>query len=107
MKIDIDKLTDAELVDLNNRIVARLRFLNEMRAHSQMLEFKIGDRVALRADDRPTMVGILTRYNKKTVTVITDSGQHWNVSPGLLRKVEGSEKADRHEAVNVIAFHKK
>lgn len=27
MKIDIDKLTEAELIDLNNRIVARLRFL--------------------------------------------------------------------------------
>jgi hypothetical protein len=29
---------------------------------------------------------MLTRYNKKTVTVITDGGQHWNVAPGLLRK---------------------
>jgi hypothetical protein len=27
MKIDIDKVTEAELVDLNNRIVERLRFL--------------------------------------------------------------------------------
>lgn len=32
MKIDIDKLTEAELIDLNNRIVERLRFLNQMRA---------------------------------------------------------------------------
>ena len=40
MKIDIDKLTEAELVDLNSRIVERLRFLNQMRAHAQMLEFK-------------------------------------------------------------------
>ena len=45
MKIDIDKLTEAELVDLNHRIVERLRFLNQARAHIQMLEFKIGDRV--------------------------------------------------------------
>ena len=44
MKIDIDKLTEEELIDLNNRIVARLRFLNQMRAHSQMLDFRIGDR---------------------------------------------------------------
>lgn len=42
MNIDIDKLTEDELVDLNNRIVARLRFLNQMRAHSQMLDFRIG-----------------------------------------------------------------
>jgi hypothetical protein len=37
MKIDIDKLTQDELIDLNTRIVARLKFLHETRAHSQML----------------------------------------------------------------------
>ena len=31
-------------------------------------------------------VGILSRYNKKTVTVITEEGQHWTVAPTLLRK---------------------
>ncbi len=106
MKIDIDKLTEEELIDLNNRIVARLRFLNDMRAHSQMLEFKIGDRVRFQHDGRPSMVGVLTRYNKKTVTVITDSGQHWNVSPGLLRKAQGSQQVGP-EAGNVIPLHKK
>jgi len=34
VKIDLDKLTEEELIDLNNRIVERLRFLNQMRAHS-------------------------------------------------------------------------
>jgi hypothetical protein len=33
MKIDIDRLTEDELVDLNHRIVARLIMLYEMRAH--------------------------------------------------------------------------
>ena len=86
MKIDIDTLNENELIDLNNRIVARLRFLNQMRAHSQMLDFRIGDRVTFQPDGRPPLFGIITRYNKKTVTVITDGGQHWNVAPGLLRK---------------------
>lgn len=45
MAIDIDKLTEPELVDLNNRIVARLRFLQQMRAHAAMLEFSLGERV--------------------------------------------------------------
>jgi hypothetical protein len=31
MPIDIDKLTEAELIDLNNRVVARLKFLSQMR----------------------------------------------------------------------------
>lgn len=33
MRIDIDQLSEAELIDLNNRIVARLPFLQQMRAH--------------------------------------------------------------------------
>ena len=75
MKIDIDRLTEAELVDLNHRIVARLRFLQQMRAHSEMLEFKIGDRVVFQPPRQGPVEGMLTRYNKKTVTVITDDGR--------------------------------
>ncbi len=76
MKIDINQLTEAELINLNYRIVERLRFLNQMQAHSQMLEFRIGDRVSFRPEGRPVLVGMLTRYNKKSVTVITDTGEH-------------------------------
>ena len=106
MKINIDELTEAELVDLNHRIVERLRFLNQMRAHSRMLEFKIGDRVSFKPDGRPPVTGMLTRYNKKTVTVITDDGQHWNVSPSLLSKAEAPEKAKSSKAT-VLPLKKK
>ena len=54
MTIDIDGLSEAELIDLNHRIVERLRLLQQMRAHKQMLEFRIGDRVAFQADGRGT-----------------------------------------------------
>jgi hypothetical protein len=86
MSIDIDQLSESELVDLNHRIVARLRFLREVRAHSSMLEFRIGERVAFRPDGRPLVTGMITRYNKKTVSIVTDDGQRWNVAPQLLRK---------------------
>ena len=88
MAIDIDKLTEAELIDLNNRIVARLRFLSQMRAHAQMLDFKIGDRVSFQPEGHRGVVGMLTRYNRKTVTVVTDEGRRWNVSPTLLRRAD-------------------
>lgn len=94
MKIDIDKLSEEELIDLNHRIVERLRFLSQMRAHSQMLDFKIGDRVTFQPEGCPPVIGMLTRYNKKTVTVITDTGQHWNVAPGFLRKARSADTAD-------------
>jgi hypothetical protein len=94
MKIDIDKLTEAELVDLNHRIVERLRFFQQMRAHADMLEFGIGDRVTFQPDGRPAVVGMLTRYNRKTVTVITDDGQRWNVAPRFLSKAPPPDGGD-------------
>jgi hypothetical protein len=106
MKIDIDGLTEAELIDLNNRIVERLRFLHQMRAHAEMLEFRIGDRVEFQPEGRPLVVGMLTRYNKKTVTVITDTGEHWNVAPRFLRRASASP-AQQSVDPNVIRLHKK
>jgi hypothetical protein len=105
MNIDLDKLTEAELIDLNHRIVARLKMLNEMRAHSQMLEFKIGDRVSFQPEGQSSIVGMLTRYNRKTVTIITDDGQHWNVSPMLLRRATTREGAAGQTAA-IIQLHK-
>jgi hypothetical protein len=83
--IDIDTLTEPELIDLNHRIVERLRFLQQARAHATMLRFSIGDRVSFQTDACCFINGVITRYNKKTVTVISDDGQRWNVSPSLLR----------------------
>ena len=36
--INIEQLTEAEPIDLNHRIVERLRLLQHMRAHVDMLE---------------------------------------------------------------------
>lgn len=71
-----------------------------------MLDFKIGDRVSFQPDGHPVLVGMLTRYNRKTVTVVTDSGQRWNVAPGLLRQADDERHADSF-APNVIQLHKK
>ena len=39
MNIDISKLDEPELVELNRRIVARLRYLQEARSHQQMMSY--------------------------------------------------------------------
>jgi len=84
MPIDIDLLTESELIDLNHRIVARLQFLRQLAAHSTMLEFRIGERVTFHPAGRPPVTGMITRYNKKTVSIVTDDGQRWNVAPNFL-----------------------
>ena len=88
--IDIDSLSEEELIELNHKVVARLRFLHQMRSHSAMLGFRIGERVKFHPDGGAVVFGTLTRYNKKTVTVVTDAGENWNVAPGLLSKVDSA-----------------
>jgi len=105
MKIDISQLSESELIALNRQIVERLRFLQQSRAHARMLEFCVGDRVSFEPDGRPTLFGVLVRYNKKTVTVVTEGGEQWNVAPSLLRRVVDVERSG--ESLNVVHLPKK
>jgi len=88
MKIDIDQLSEEELAELNHRIVERLRFLESLHNHREMLQFSIGEKVSFEPPGRGRQIGTLVRYNKKSVTVITDGGQKWTVSPHLLSHVK-------------------
>jgi hypothetical protein len=101
MRIDIDALSEAELVDLNHRIVERLRFLHQIHAHQAMLKFSIGDRVTFEDGQGRNVEGTLTRYNRKSVTVIGADGGHWNIAPGFLRKVD---QAAASKTPNIIAL---
>ena len=42
--------------------------------------------------------GTLTRYNKRTVTVIADGGERWNVAPSLLHRVVEAGSAKEGDA---------
>ena len=106
MSININNLSEEELIDLNNRIVERLRFLHQARAHSRMLDFRIGDRVSFQPEGRPMLVGVLTRYNRKTVTLITASGERWNVAPGLLHRIVEAN-AGSEQKPNVVPIRKR
>lgn len=103
--IDIDALSEVELIDLNHKVVERLRFLSQMRAHSQMLDFRIGERVSFQPDGYPPQSGIISRYNRKSVTVVTDAGQRWNVAPGLLRRAD-SRQGTHTKNLHVVRIKK-
>jgi len=104
MPIDIDRLTELELIDLNHRIVARLRFLRQLDAHATMLEFRIGERVTFHPDVHLPVVGMITRYNKKTVTVVTDDGQRWNVAAQFLKPVATTMASAQDGSGSVVSI---
>lgn len=87
MNIDISKLDEAELVDLNRRIVGRLKFLQEARTHHQMMHFDVGDRVRFQPPGHDPKTGVIIKHNRKTMTVVTDDHHQWNVAPVFLSRV--------------------
>ena len=89
--IDISRLDESELRELNHRIVQRLRFLQQARAHYNMLEYNIGEKVQFQSPEGHTIRGMVSRFNRKTVTIITDDGSQWNVSPGFLHATDAKD----------------
>ena len=79
-----------ELVTLHNMIVDRLDHLETAETHKRMLEFTPGCRVSFESKFGRES-GVITKFNRKTVSVVTDSHRRYNISPQLLRKeVESS-----------------
>ncbi len=101
MTIDIDKLTENELIELNHRIIERLKFLESMHAHNEMMQFSPGDRVSFKPPRRDRQIGTLVKFNQKTVTVITESGQKWNISPHLLNKIKDVKPKPKHSGKEI------
>ncbi len=104
MKINIDNLTESELIHLNETIIQRLRMIRQMRAHVQMLDFQLGEQVWFQTEREENVRGVLVRYNKKSVTVITAEGNRWTVAPGFLRK--SSSAASDRDTTNVIEMER-
>src|SRR4051812_18766706 len=80
----LELLTEEELVQLNRMIVARLRLMQQIRAHGTMMNFRLGQRVKFTSASGELVRGVISRHNQKSVTVVTDTGTQWRVAPGLL-----------------------
>jgi hypothetical protein len=50
-----------------------------------MMNFRLGQRVQFNNASGQMIRGVITRYNRKSVTVIADDGIQWRIAPGLLQ----------------------
>ena len=106
--MEINHLSEAELRELNRRIVERLKFLAYQKAHEKMLQFKLGQSVQFESRSGP-ITGIITKYNRKTVSILTPEGDGWNVSPGVLKpaRSQSGSKKSRSQPGKVVPIRKK
>ena len=87
-RINLDNLTESELRDLHREIIMRLNFYSENRRKTQLMAFRIGDRVWFETD-QGRMEGLIIRINQKTASINADDGRNWRVSPNFLKKIAG------------------
>ena len=84
MTIDLDDLSYDELLYLNDRIIERLKILDATDALNAMMKFNVGAKVCFDSTKHGVQVGTLIKFNQKTVTVLTEGGRQWKVSPQML-----------------------
>ena len=103
MMIDLARLSEEELVDLNRRIVERLRLIRSARQLVDLARFSVGMRVEFTTDDGRTLQGEIARLNRKTATVCCNPSGHSRVSPALLRPIL-DEQTYRSPAERVVSI---
>ena len=87
MSIDIESLNYEELLELQHKINQRLKSIESEHPPKDHARFNPGDKVSFAHPTLGIQTGTLLTHNDTTVTVVTRSGQQWDVSPHLLRKV--------------------
>ncbi len=83
----VRRMNEEELRFLNRLIVERLKLIGQARSTAMLARFSVGDQVGFPSTSGERKVGVITRLNKKTASIATDDGQHWNVHPGFLTPV--------------------
>ncbi len=103
MTIELDELSYDELLALNERIIERLKILDAADALNAMIKFNVGAKVCFDSPKHGMQVGTLIKFNQKTVTVLTEGGRRWKVSPQMLSPII----KEATDGVNVIDLKKK
>jgi hypothetical protein len=105
MFLDLAKLSEDDLIELNRRIVERLQLLRSAKNLAQLAQFSVGMVVEFDTDDGRTITGTVARLNQRTATVVTTSGR-WRVSPSHLRMPEAPH-ASSTLAPRVVAMQRR
>src|SRR5438046_10732048 len=96
MFIELTRLSEDELIELNRRIVDRLQLMRSAKSLTQLARFSVGMAVEFDTDDGRTVSGTVARLNRQTATVVAASGR-WRVSPSRLRVAQAPQESTTSE----------
>ncbi len=98
--MDVSSLTYEELLELNKKVVAQINFLRDVKRHENMMQFNPGEKVSIDIPDQGLQRATILKLNRKTVGIITEAGEQWNVPPNTLRKLKEG-KASQNKVIDL------
>lgn len=87
MVMDLNTLSFGELLELKHVINLRLHHLESEYTKQRHMNFCQGDEVNFTHRIQGRQTGILLEINASSATVISQTGQKWQISPNLLKKI--------------------
>lgn len=84
MGINIENLSIDDLVELNKKVVCRIKELRAQRQFKAAAQFRMGDVVSFPNKHNKKVTGFITSIRKATISVLTETNEQWNVSATLL-----------------------
>ncbi len=79
-------MNEEQLRALNCKVIERLKLISRVKSAVSMKDFNLMDRVYFN-DKGKRVVGTIIRLNQKSVSVKTDDGHDWLISPCMLTKI--------------------
>lgn len=102
MSIDIDTLSREELVELNDRVIERLKYLDMVHAQQAMMTLNIGSQVSFDSPRHGRVFGTVIKFNRKTVVVLTEDRVQWRIPPDILTPIKDATPKQRFVYTNEI-----
>lgn len=102
MSIDIDTLSREELVELNDRVIERLKYLHTVHAQQAMMTLNIGSQVSFDSPRHGRVFGTVIKFNRKTVVVLTEDRVQWRIPPDILTPIKDATPKQRFVYTNEI-----
>ncbi len=79
----VNHLGEQDLLALNQLIAERIKVVRAEKKVQSMAAFEVGDAVFFTDKQQQRVDATVLRLNKKTLSLVTDDGERWNVAPEL------------------------
>jgi len=83
----LEGLDESELLSLDRALKRRIDLLRQASLSESFKRFSVGDNVQFENKENAIVQGKIIKINKKTLSIISDSTERWNVSPELVQHV--------------------